>query len=227
MYLERSKIRNTDENLEEFVYRSLIEMVMGNKLTPGDHILETEIAKFFGISRTPVRQALERLVLEGLLEKRKRAGCFIPIPNPEDAQQVFRARQAIEIDAVELACLNATDEDLKKLKDILKIENTAYLSYNKRDYWWTNQDFHFGIFSAARNVYLERYCRNIFWRSSVYIFFFDSFYSPNEKEFPPRQLSPIQHPKILKAIEDRDSKSAAEAMKEHIQTSFKVFLKSM
>jgi DNA-binding GntR family transcriptional regulator len=217
---------NGKGNLEDFAYRSLIEMIVKNKLRPGDAIFETEMAELFGISRTPLRQALGRLVTEGILEKRKGTGCFIPVPNPQDAQQVFDARQRFEIEAVELACLNTSDEDLRELKQILKVESKAHASYDKEKYWWANQNFHFGIFKAARNVYIERCCRHIFWRSSIYIFFFDSFYSENKKEFPPRQLSLSQHPKILKAIVDGDPKTAAKAMKEHIQTSFDVFLTS-
>jgi len=63
---------NAKEDLEDFAYRSLMHMIVENKLRPGEPILETELAKIFKVSRTPVRQALGRLVAEGFLEKKKR-----------------------------------------------------------------------------------------------------------------------------------------------------------
>jgi len=125
---------------------------------------------------------------------------------------------------VKLACLNASHEDIKKLKQILKEEKEALSSYNKENYWLANEKFHFTLMKSAQNTYIERYCRHIFRRSSIYIFFFDSFYSQNKKETPPNQLSPIQHATILKAIENKDVKSAENIMKEHIQLSYQVLL---
>lgn len=84
------------EDLEERAYRSIIRMILENRFKPEDCLLETELAVQLELSRTPVRQALGRLGAEGFLEKRRKKGCVIPMLTPEDAQQVFFARQAIE-----------------------------------------------------------------------------------------------------------------------------------
>jgi DNA-binding GntR family transcriptional regulator len=77
------------EELEDVSYRYIIGMILKNEIRPGDAILETELAEKLNISRTPVRQALGRLVAEGLLEKRRKKGCVIPFPTPEDANKNF------------------------------------------------------------------------------------------------------------------------------------------
>ncbi|MCP4024614.1 MAG: GntR family transcriptional regulator, partial [Desulfobacteraceae bacterium] len=73
------------ENLEEFAYRAIIRLILENHFKPGDFILETELAEFLNLSRTPVRHALGQLVAEGFLDKKKKKGCMIPSPSPSDA----------------------------------------------------------------------------------------------------------------------------------------------
>ena len=107
-------------DLEDRAYRAIIRMIIENKIKPGDAILETELAETLEISRTPVRQALGRLVTEGFLEKKRKKGCVIPFPSPEDAKQVFLAREILESQVAGEAALKATDNDLEKLKKILR-----------------------------------------------------------------------------------------------------------
>lgn len=217
--------KNEKEELEDAAYRSILHLIMQNQIRPGDFILETEFSEILKMSRTPVRQALGRLVAEGILEKKRKKGCIIPIPTPEDARQIFHAREIIESEIVKLATQNATKEDIKQLKHILTAEEKAFSSYNKEAYWLANEEFHIGIMKCSKNIYLERYCKNIFRKSSIFILFFDSFYSRvNESKVPPFQLSPSQHVGILNAIEDNDSNEAEELTKKHIQYSLEVLV---
>lgn len=81
--------KNANEDLEEYAYRFIIHQIVENQVKPGDTILETEMADTLNVSRTPVRSAIARLINEGLLEKKSKKGCIIPIPEPDDAKQVF------------------------------------------------------------------------------------------------------------------------------------------
>jgi DNA-binding GntR family transcriptional regulator len=216
---------NKKGELEDAAYKSILYLIMQNQIRPGDFILETEFSEMLQMSRTPVRQALGRLIVEGFLEKKRKKGCIIPIPTPEDARQIFQAREIIETEVVKLATQNATKEDIKQLKHILNAEERALSSYKKEAYWLANEEFHFGIMKSSKNIYLERFCKNIFRKSSIYILFFDSFYSrANESKAPPFQKSPSQHIKILKAIEEKDEIKAEELIKEHIQYSLEVLV---
>ena len=223
-YLNLQK-KSEKVGLESTAYRSILKLIMQNQIRPGDFILETEFSKILKMSRTPVRQALGRLITEGILEKKRKKGCIIPIPTPEDARQIFHAREILESEIVKLATQNATKEDIKHLKNILNEEKKAFSSYNKEAYWLANEEFHFGIMKSSKNIYLENYCKNIFRKSSIYILFFDSFYSGvNKSTVPPFQLSPGEHAGILRSIEDKDSKEAEKLIKKHIQYSLEVLV---
>jgi DNA-binding GntR family transcriptional regulator len=87
--VEKMRPRENEE-LADFSYRSITSMIVNSDIRPGDAILETELAERLNISRTPVQQALERFVAEGLLEKKKKKGCLIPVLTPEDANKVFQ-----------------------------------------------------------------------------------------------------------------------------------------
>ncbi|PCI29292.1 MAG: GntR family transcriptional regulator [SAR324 cluster bacterium] len=206
------------ENLEEFAYRSIIRLILKNKFKPGDFLLEIELAETLKLSRTPVRHALGRLVGEGFLEKRKKKGCLISVPTSEDAKHVFFARENLEGLTATSAAMYATEDDIIELRTILEKEKKALVTYNKEDYSTTNEDFHLGIARMSRNIYLEKYCRNIFWRSNIYIFFFDNYYTqPTSID---EQYTPDQHIQIVDAIAEHDAEKAGELMRQHIHFTY-------
>ncbi len=217
--------KNDNEDLEDYAYRYIIHRIVENQVKPGDTILETEMAEILNVSRTPVRHALGRLVNEGLLEKKRKKGCIVPTPQPDDARQVFQAREILESKVAWLAALNRKDEDVTELRQILNQEINALDLQEKDGYYLSNENFHFKLIKSAGNSYFERYCRHLFRRSSFYIFYFDSFYSTGKKiKRLPRQLTPNQHLEIVDAIERRDPELAEKRMKEHVHYSFKVLL---
>jgi DNA-binding GntR family transcriptional regulator len=212
------------EEIEENVYRSIIKMILDNQLKPGDLLLETELANKLQVSRTPVRQALGRLVAQGFLDKRKKKGCIIPIPDAQDAKQVFLARETIEGQTAASSARCATKADIEELKILQQEQDQAFFSNNKEVYSLLNEKFHLGIARMSNNKYLERYCQHIFWRSNTYIFFFDHYYRPkpvNDKT----HLTPHQHKNIINAIEKGEADNAKNFMIKHIQHSFDVLFK--
>jgi DNA-binding GntR family transcriptional regulator len=217
--------KNSNEDLEDYAYRYIIHQIVESQIRPGDTILETEMAETLNVSRTPVRSAIARLVNEGFLEKKRKRGCIIPPPEPEDARQVFQAREILESKVAGLAALNRSESDLAKLSGILDQEKKALNNKQKEEYYLSNEKFHFTLIKSAKNKYFERYCKHLFRRTSVYILYFDSFYTSNEKfNKLPRQRTPGQHLEIVKAIEKRDDKLAESIMKDHVKYSNKVLL---
>jgi len=207
---------------EKRAYRSIINLIISGQFRPGDFLLETEIAEKLGMSRTPVGKALTMLVSEGFLNKMPKKGCYIPLPTPEDAEQVFFARKAVESQAAASAALHATEKEIQQLKEVLSKDHEALASGSKDTYSSANEEFHLGIAKASHNQYLEKWVRNIFWRSNIYVFYFDSFYKG--KKFSVPQKTPMQHATIIKAIADRDPKKAAQLMEEHIQWTYENLL---
>ena len=97
---------------EELAYGEIVRLILENHFKPGDFLLETELAQDLNLSRTPVRHALSQLVAEGILDKKKKKGCFIPAVSPEDARHVFFAREHMEGLAATSAARYASEEDI-------------------------------------------------------------------------------------------------------------------
>jgi DNA-binding GntR family transcriptional regulator len=207
------------DNAEERAYRSIIRLILSGKFRPGNFLLEVDLASRLDMSRTPVSRALGRLVTEGFLNKLPKKGCFIPLPTPEDAAQIFSAREAVEGKAAAEAAIHAKDEEIERLSEFIETDESAVREREKEIFAENNELFHTGIAQASRNAYLEKWCRNIFWRSNIYIFYFDSFYKPQEKNMI-EQLTPSQHKAILEAIKARDPHLAEQKMREHISRTY-------
>lgn len=208
-------------NLEEYAYKTIINRIIGNHYKPGDFLLETELADSLKLSRTPIRHALGQLVAEGFLDKKRKKGCYIPVPSPVDAKNVFHIRKHLEGLAAVNAARQATEEDIAYLKELIAQEKNALdLDFQdaKTANAGINEKIHLGIAKISKNPYIEQYCRHSYWRSHIYIFFFDSDYLGVETA-KVRQ-TPGQHLKIVKAIEDRDETLAGSLMQEHIQSTF-------
>ena len=212
------------ENLEDFAYKAIIRLILTNHFKPGDFLLETELAGQLQLSRTPVRHALGQLVAGGFLDKKKKKGCFIPLPSIKDAKQVFFARENIEYQTTVSMTLHADDGEILALKDILEQERRSEDDQDKFRSYSANEQLHIAIANSCKNRYLEQYCQHILWRSNTYIFFFDDYYV--NKDYGRQKITPGQHKAIVDAIENRNADKAGNLMKQHIRDTFeRLFVK--
>ena len=144
------------QTAEERAYGQIIRLILSGQYKPGDFLLEVELAPRLGMSRTPVSRALGRLVAEDFLSRMPKKGCFIPFPSAEDAEAVFSARMAVEGQAEASAALKASDQEVRKLKRIVRLDEEAVARGSKETYAEINEKFHLGIARASRNPYLEK-----------------------------------------------------------------------
>jgi len=215
---------------EEKVYRYLLGLLIEHKLHPGSRILEKEIVEKMKVSRTPVRNAIIKLVADGLLEKTPEKGVTIPVPTGEDVKQIFFAREALEGETAFLAAMSVTDDDIAFLQLLRKKEKDAYLSFDKKAYTEVNGQLHLSIARISRNKYLERFVEQIFWRSQIFVFYFDNFYNyqpeNSQKYFPPYERSSFKdHSDIIEAIVNHDANNAKKRMREHISSTYNLLFK--
>lgn len=207
-------------NAEEMAYGRMVEMLLSRKYSPGDRLVEAELASEMGLSRTPVRNALRKLIAEGLLENRNHKGCFIPRLTPEDMRETFQARIFLEGKAAMEAARFRTEEEAVRLGKILEQEKDCYRSGQLQAYTEANKQLHLSIAEMAHNSYIEKFVRQTFWRSELYIFFFDRFYRPESSDEilrdPGKSVSCLEHEKIVKAIETGDPSAAEVSMKAHL-----------
>jgi DNA-binding GntR family transcriptional regulator len=180
MNTSKGEIQVEKLTAEDRAYREIIQLILSGQFKPGDFLLELDLAPRLKMSRTPVSRALGRLVAEGFLNKMPKKGCYIPFPSPEDAEQVFFARMAVESEAAASAARQASDQEIRKLKKLLRMDEEAVTKGSKENFAQINEQLHLGIAKASRNAYLEKWVINSFWRSNIYIFYFGLRSLPSE-----------------------------------------------
>ena len=197
------------------IYTDIKQMASRFDIKPNEKLNEAAMAKRLGASRTPLREALNRLVSEGFLTFETGRGFFGRSLTAEKTLDMYQAREAIECKLVELTCERATDEELAALKEYtLECEN-AY--DNTGDNSGTDsyliefdEGFHMGIAELSQNLELIRMLDNLNVRMR-YVREIDL-----EKS---RIKTPDSHMDILEAIIARDSKTASTKMRSHIYHS--------
>lgn len=208
------------ENLEEVAYNAIMKLILSNHFQPGEFLLETEIASLLSLnSRTPVHHALGQLVAKGFLDRKKKKGCFIPFPTPEDAEHVFSVRENIESQSARFAAIHASDEEIKELELIIEKEADIRKSGNIVAYSSINENFHKCVAKISKNRYLQQFNQYIFWRSNIYVFFYHYKFKLKKKGDKLKD-SPLQHLKIITAIKNRKPEEAGELMLEHVRCTY-------
>lgn len=208
------------ENLEESTYNAVLELILSHHFQPGEVLLETEITTLLNLkSRTPVHHALGQLVAMGFLDRKNKKGCFIPLPTPEDAEQVYMVRANIESQSAMSAVQHASDEEIRELELIIENEADIRKSEDVVAYSLINENFHSCIARISGNRYLQKFSKQMFWRSNIYVFFFQYKFKLGKKG-ELQNDSPLQHKKILQAIKDRNSEAAGKLMSEHVLCTY-------
>jgi DNA-binding GntR family transcriptional regulator len=133
--------------------RKLEEMIFSGELRPGERLDEATIAASFGVSRTPVREAIQRLVATGMIEIRRRKGTTVTLLSMPRLIGMIETMSELDIMAARLAARRATHEEREKLTDILA---RSKLEVNDpKAYLRLNREFHWALYSATHNGYLE------------------------------------------------------------------------
>ena len=144
-----------DIPLSQRAYFVTKDLIRNLKLAPGQMILERELVEVLSMSRTPVREGLVRLEMEGWIKIIPRRGFFVVDIEPNDIQQIFEIVEALDELAISLATTCAKDEDLDRLEQIIAAQEQALHEDNLLA--WTNLDtlFHEKIMDMAQNPRLK------------------------------------------------------------------------
>jgi DNA-binding GntR family transcriptional regulator len=232
-FAQRKKGRLAMEILaDEQAFRTIIGLIVEHRLSPGERLYEPELVEMLGMSRTPIRQALGRLMTEGILEKIPgQKGYRIPALTKEDLLQVFVARSTLEGRAAELAAELATEEDIETLLELNHRESDfveLYGNQRKGLFAELNEDFHTRIVRLSGNLYFQRHFSQLYHRSSLYTFYFSPYYilDVNAPEYVARRKdgrykSSMEHKLIVRALSERDGLMARKHMEEHILNTVK------
>jgi GntR family transcriptional regulator, rspAB operon transcriptional repressor len=207
----RTAIGPAAASLRDQAYEAIKHRIITCAFKPGEYINELQLSSALKIGRTPVHQALDRLMLEGLVQVIPRKGIIVKSVGLNELLQIIEVRLINEPYGARLAAERANETDLAAMNEVmLQAKNGASLR-NIEQTMLMDRDFHLLIAQAARNDVLSELLRNLHGRSLR--FWFIPLNSP-------RQYERIQneHHAIFTAIRKRDGSAAENAMRAHIQS---------
>ena len=193
-------IRKT--SLKQKVYEALRREITDGSLLPGDLLKERELAELYGVSKTPVREALSLLEQENLVKAIPRAGYMVTQLTLRDVQEVHQLRVTLESMAARLAAENISDEELEELEGMAATSDPEEaLLFNHR--------FHLVIARASGNSRLAKMIEQLLDDT-------DRWAALDVARLTPTVLL-IGHQAELEALRTRDPDIAEKAMREHVQ----------
>lgn len=183
--------------------------ILTGKLKPGEKLTEHELCKTYGVSRTPVREALKQLETDGLVENILNRGAFVVGMSEQDYEDMFELRKAYEIQAVKWAIERITEEEMEILEETFEFMEFYTLRNDVEKMLTINSGFHQVIYEASHNRMLKKMLSS--YQTFLKYKGVDSVHSDDYL-----QTVLEEHRAIFKAFKDRDVKAGAEAMEKHI-----------
>ncbi|HLN66616.1 MAG TPA: GntR family transcriptional regulator [Streptosporangiaceae bacterium] len=104
--------------LRQSVYDALIDLIVGGELPPGQHMVETDLARQLGVSRQPIREALHRMEAEGWVDLRPSQGAFVHVPTDQEVDELLDVRALLEAETARLATRTASPGQVARLREI-------------------------------------------------------------------------------------------------------------
>ncbi len=202
--------------LTDEVYQRLRASIVTGEHRPNERLIEAELAEQLQVSRTPIREVLQRLATDGLVQSRRR-GWVVTEHSPDEIREIYEIRSALEGYAAQLAATAADDATLQHISRIYA-DSVAGLQQGARDRLVSHNDaFHDAIIGAAGNRRLAQQIR----QNSEYYFNFRiaALYSDEEAE-----SSLAGHKVILDALLRRDPEAAELAARAHVDEALSVMM---
>lgn len=143
------------ENRVDMIANSLEEAVFMGEFADGHRLDEVSLAERFGVSRTPIRAALQKLALSGMAEQLPRRGVFVRKPGPVELIEMFETMAEMEASCGRLAASRITDEHLGKLVEANQRCKASIDANDPDRYYLENEVFHQLIYAASANAFLQ------------------------------------------------------------------------
>lgn len=199
------------ENLSARVYNQIKNLILCNEIMPGQKLHHQQLSERLGVSRTPIREALTRLVQEGYVSFLPNRGFTCKEIGMQEAEELYELREALEAFAVEKAIATLTDAALRQLRDKMKAYGRDVQNRFTRERLVYDQDVHLAIAQLTGNETLRHTLSHVFERI-VLKRRTDGLYDPA------RGIAAHQeHLRLIEAMERRDAAGAVAILRSHIQ----------
>lgn len=192
----------------EFVFQSLFDAIIGNRLTPGSRLIVKEIAEQLSVSDIPVREALKMLEATGLIETKPHVGSVVATPSPEWMEEVFVMRAALESMAIRTAIPNMTDADIAAIVAIEAEMKAVAERGDAVEYARLNREFHLAIMRKSPYPNLLNMVADLLVKSQ---------YGRAIFGLKPAAVitSDREHDQLIEALKKRDVNGAEAITREH------------
>jgi DNA-binding GntR family transcriptional regulator len=206
--------------LREVVAETLREAIVNGTLNPGERLMEIQLAEELGVSRTPVREAIRKLELEGFVIMIPRRGTYVADLSIKDINEVFEIRTALDVLAAGLAVERITEDELEQLERLL-VEIGKLIEGDDIDkIVEVDSQFHDVLYKASRNDRLVGIINNL--REQITRFRSISIQYPGRMK-----VSIEEHRQLVEAIADRNTELAQQIAREHMENSEQTLLQEL
>ncbi|MFP3382082.1 MULTISPECIES: GntR family transcriptional regulator [Tritonibacter] len=208
-------MNQTKSSTQKDAYGLILDAIDVGVFKPGDRLVESDLAERFGVSRTPIREALQRLETQSLLERDGRSLIVASLDHNQMAE-LYVVRRELEGLAAALAARHATDEEVQVLSDMVAADDA--LVDQPVELSKANRRFHQQIHLASHNRYLVQQLDLV--HRSMALMATTSLAAEGRG-----RIAQTEHKAIVAAIKNRDEAAASQALKDHISVAFTTRLK--
>jgi DNA-binding GntR family transcriptional regulator len=193
----------------EQIVQAITQAIVAHHLRPGEKLVEQRLGDRFAVSRTVVRQALNRLAEMKLVQLEPARGAFVAAPSVQEAREVFAVRQMVEGQMLREVVARATAADLKRLRAHLKAEQAAVGRVDVAARTRLLFDFHVRLAEVLDNSVLVHWMQELVSRCALITLMYQSA--------DDAQASNAEHADILQAVEARDADLAVRLLQSHLE----------
>jgi len=197
----------------DLAYQAIRDAILSGEFAQGARLNQDELAKRLGVSRAPIRDALNRLEAEGLVKTLSRAGGVVVAEiSEQEMADIYDLRTILDSTSTRLACERMSDDDLQRLREVVEETERATQAKNLHAIVQAHAEFHYLIYAGCGNAELTRVARNLWDRSYRF-----RVMALSSEENARNGLA--QHKAILDAMEARNSQRAAALAEDHNRAS--------
>jgi DNA-binding GntR family transcriptional regulator len=204
--------RKENRSLTAIIFERVREDILSGKYVNGDKIVEAKLAEELGVSRTPVREALKQLELDGLVESLPNRGVIVKGITDQDIEDIYSIRLAIEAIAARWAVERMEDSEVEQLKEIYDLMEFYTFKEDVQKTFELNTKFHETMYRGTKSRYLEHVLKD-------FQLFIKSTRNESLKSEGRIDRALEEHKRILDAFFNRDPEQAVEAIVGHLVNS--------
>jgi DNA-binding GntR family transcriptional regulator len=201
--------------LRERVYQAIQDLIISRRLAPGQHLVESELAEILGVSRQPVREALQWLNNEGWVDLRPGYGAFVHAPTHDEADQLLAVRALLETESARLAATHAGSDGVARLRELCRQGLQALEDDDNDGMVEANAKLHRCVTELSGNKVLVDFASQVERRVRWY-------YSAIARQRGKKSWQ--EHTRLINAIEKGDAEGATKIMQEHTERTRQSYL---